>query len=132
MPRPAKSSGIPTVADADPSYSITHAPLVVKDKVIVGTAGGDIGIGGILAAFDVHTGKEVWRFHTIPQPGEPGHETWAGDSWKNGGAAIWNTGSYDPETNLTFWGTGNPATGLGWPQAPGRQSLQRFGASARC
>ena len=64
-----------------------------------------------------HTGKEVWRFHTIPQPGEPGHETWAGDSWKKGGAAIWNTGSYDPETNLTFWGTGNPAAGLGWPQA---------------
>src|ERR1700733_3876825 len=98
-----------TVADVNEFYSITHAPLVVKDKVIVGTAGGDIGIGGLLAAFDVHTGKEVWRFHTIPQPGEPGHETWAGDSWKHGGAAIWNTGAYDPETNLTFWGTGNPA-----------------------
>ncbi len=67
------------------------------------------GLAASLAAFDVHTGKEVWRFHTIPQPGEPGHETWAGDSWKHGGAAIWNTGAYDPETNLTFWGTGNPA-----------------------
>ena len=87
-----------TVADAGEFYSITHAPLIVKDKVIVGTAGGDIGIRGFLAAYDVHTGKEVWRFHTIPQPGEPGHETWAGDSWKHGGAAIWNTGSYDPET----------------------------------
>jgi alcohol dehydrogenase (cytochrome c) len=97
------------VADPTEFYSITHAPLVVKDKVIVGTAGGDIGIGGILAAFDVHTGKELWRFHTIPQAGEPGNESWAGDSWKHGGAAIWNTGSYDPETNLTFWGTGNPA-----------------------
>ena len=105
-----------TVADVNAFYSITHAPLVVKDKVIVGTAGGDIGIGGILAAFDARTGKEVWRFHTIPQPGEPGHETWAGDSWKHGGAAIWNTGAYDPETNLTFWGTGNPA-----PDWDGRQ-----------
>ena len=76
--------------------------------MIVGTAGGDLGIRGFIAAFDAKTGKEVWRFYTIPGPGEPGHETWSGDSWKNGGAAIWNTGSYDPETNLTFWGTGNP------------------------
>jgi len=97
-----------TVAPVEEFYSITHAPLVVKDKVIVGTAGGDIGIGGIIAAFDARTGKEVWRFHTIPQPGEPNFGTWAGDSWKKGGAAIWNTGSYDPQTNLTFWGTGNP------------------------
>ena len=81
------------MADVDEFYSITHAPLIVKDKVIVGTAGGDIGIGGIIAAFDTRTGKEAWRFHTIPQPGEPGHETWAGDSWKHGGAAIWNTGA---------------------------------------
>ena len=121
-----------TVADVNEFYSITHAPLVVKDKVIVGTAGGDIGIGGIIAAFDARTGKEVWRFHTIPQPGEPGHETWAGDSWKHGGAAIWNTGSYDPETNLTFWGTGNPGAGLGRPHALGRQSVQRFGGRAGC
>jgi alcohol dehydrogenase (cytochrome c) len=90
-------------------FSITHAPLVVKDKVIVGTAGGDIGVRAFIAAFDARTGKEDWRFYTIPGPGEPGHETWAGDSWKLGGAAIWNTGSYDPETDLTFWGTGNPA-----------------------
>lgn len=96
------------VADPTKYYSITHAPLVVKDKVIIGTAGGDIGIRGMIAAFDVHTGKEVWRFYTIPGPGEPGNDTWAGDSWKKGGAAIWNTGAYDPETNLTFWGTGNP------------------------
>jgi alcohol dehydrogenase (cytochrome c) len=107
-----------TVAPVDESYVITHAPLIVKDKVIIGTAGGDRGAGGILAAYDARTGKEVWRFHTIPQPGEPGHETWSGDSWKRGGAAIWNTGSYDPETNLTFWGTGNPA-----PDWDGRQRL---------
>ena len=68
-------------------YSITHAPLVVKDKVIVGTAGGDMGIRGFIAAFDAKTGKEVWRFYTIPGPGEPGNDTWSGDSWKTGGAA---------------------------------------------
>jgi alcohol dehydrogenase (cytochrome c) len=104
-----------TVANAaDPAcqgricYSITHAPLVVKDKVIVGTAGGEGRIRGFIAAFDVTTGKEVWRFSTIPGPGEPGNETWSGDSWKTGGGGVWNTGTYDPDLNLTFWGTGNP------------------------
>ena len=90
-------------------YLLTHVSLVVKDKVIVGTAGGDGPIRAFIAAFDAKTGKEVWRFYTIPGPGEVGHETWSGDSWKTGGAAIWNTGAYDAETNLTFWGTGNPA-----------------------
>jgi alcohol dehydrogenase (cytochrome c) len=98
-----------TTVTSAPGYPMTHAPLVVKDKILVGTAGGDGPIRGFLAAFDAKTGKEVWRFHPIPAPGEPGNETWAGDSWKVGGAAIWNTGAYDPETNLTFWGTGNPA-----------------------
>ncbi|MBV9505335.1 MAG: PQQ-dependent dehydrogenase, methanol/ethanol family [Acidobacteriia bacterium] len=97
------------VAKASENYSITHAPLVVKDKVILGTAGGDMGIRGLIAAYDAKTGKEAWRFNTIPAPGEAGHDTWQGDSWMRGGASIWNTGSYDPETNLTFWGTGNPA-----------------------
>jgi alcohol dehydrogenase (cytochrome c) len=89
-------------------HSITHAPLVVKDKVIVGTAGGDGPIRGFIAAFDAATGKEAWRFHTVPAPGEPGNDTWAGDSWKTGGAGVWTTGAYDPELNLTYWGTGNP------------------------
>jgi alcohol dehydrogenase (cytochrome c) len=96
------------VADPSAGYAITHAPLVVKDKVIVGTAGGEYGIRGFLAAYDVHTGKEAWRFNTIPGPGEKGHETWAGDSWKHGGASVWMTGSYDPDSNLTYWGIGNP------------------------
>jgi alcohol dehydrogenase (cytochrome c) len=90
-------------------YPITVAPLVVKDKVIVGTAGGDGPIRGFLAAFDAKTGKEVWRFYTIPGPGEPGNDTWLGESWKAGGAGVWTTGAYDAETNLTFWGTGNPS-----------------------
>ncbi|HEV3198742.1 MAG TPA: PQQ-dependent dehydrogenase, methanol/ethanol family [Bryobacteraceae bacterium] len=97
-----------TVAKADAGYAITHAPLIVKDKVIVGTAGGEYGIRGFIAAYDVRTGKEAWRFYTIPGPGEPGHETWAGDSWKTGGASVWMTGSYDPALNLTYWGVGNP------------------------
>jgi len=98
------------VAGARPEagYTITVAPLVVKDKIIVGPAGGDFGVRGFIAAFDPKTGKETWRFNTIPGPGEPGHETWAGDSWMRGGSAIWTTGSYDPELNLTYWGTGNP------------------------
>lgn len=105
-----------SVADsADPAcneqecYSITLAPLVVKDKVIVGTAGGEGLIRGLIAAFDAKTGKEAWRFSTIPAPGEQGNETWSGDSWKTGGASVWNTGSYDPDLNLVYWGTGNPS-----------------------
>jgi len=97
------------VADPDARYSLTVAPLVVKDKVIVGVAGGEFGIRGFLAAYDAKTGKEAWRFYTIPGPGEPGHETWqSGDAWKHGGGSVWVTGSYDPELNLTYWGIGNP------------------------
>ena len=88
-------------------YAVTAAPLVVKDKVIVGPAGGELGISGYLAAYSAETGKEIWRFHTIPQPGEPGHDSWGGDSWRHGGGSIWTTGSYDPESNLIYWGIGN-------------------------
>ena len=95
-------------ADPKQGYAFTHAPLVVKDKVIAGSAGGEFGVRGFIAAWDVKTGKEVWRFNTVPGPGEPGYETWSGESWMHGGAPIWVTGSYDPETNLTYWGTGNP------------------------
>ena len=94
--------------DYNRGYAITHAPLVVGNKVIAGTAGGEFGVRGWIAAWDVETGEEVWRFHTVPSPDEPGGDTWAGDSWMHGGAPVWVTGSYDPETNLTFWGTGNP------------------------
>src|SRR3954466_13725836 len=98
-----------TVANAAERYSMTHTPLIVKDKVIVGTGGGDAPIRGFIAAYDAKTGKEAWRFYTIPGHGEPGNETWSGESWKTGGAGVWNAGAYDPDTNLVFFGTGNPA-----------------------
>jgi alcohol dehydrogenase (cytochrome c) len=107
------------VANPAAGYAMTLAPLVVKDKVIVGVAGGEFGIRGFAAAYDVRTGQEVWRFYTIPGPGEPGHETWQGDTWKTGGAPVWLTGSYDPELNLTYWGTGNPGPDWNADQRPG-------------
>jgi alcohol dehydrogenase (cytochrome c) len=96
------------VAKAEAGYSLMHAPLVIKDRVIVGTAGGEFGIRGFIAAYDAASGKELWRFYTIPEPGEKNGNTWAGDSWKHGGASVWVTGAYDPELNLTYWGIGNP------------------------
>ncbi len=90
------------------AYSATGAPLVVKGKVITGVAGAEYGIRGYIRAYDAETGKEVWTRHTIPAPGEPGSDTWPGETWKTGGASTWQTGSYDPETNTLFWGTGNP------------------------
>ena len=75
------------VADYEKGYSLTLAPLVIRNKIIVGPAGGELGIRGFIAAYDAETGKELWRFKTIPEPGEPGNETWKGDSWMHGGAS---------------------------------------------
>lgn len=97
-----------TVAHPGEGYSITGAPLVVKDMVITGVGGGEYGISGFLDAYDASTGERRWRRHTIPGPGEPGHETWEGDSWKVGGSPTWMTGAFDPELNLLYWGVGNP------------------------
>ena len=97
-----------TLEEYKNGYAATIAPLVVKDKVIIGVAGGEYGIRGFIDAYDAQTGKRAWRFFTIPGPGEPGNDTWAGDSWKVGGAGVWVTGAYDPEQNLVFYGTGNP------------------------
>src|ERR1019366_3145830 len=107
------------VAKPESGYAMTHAPLIVKDKVIVGTAGGEYGIRGFIAAYDAATGNEVWRFYTIPGPGEPGNETRPGDTWKHGGASVWVTGSYDPGSNLTYWGIGNPVDGYNGDHRPG-------------
>jgi alcohol dehydrogenase (cytochrome c) len=95
-------------AEANKGYSFTGAPLVVKDKVIIGAAGGEYGIRGFIDAYEATTGKRAWRFYTIPGEGEPGNDTWAGDSWKRGGAPAWVTGAYDPALNTLYWGTGNP------------------------
>ena len=89
-------------------HSITASPMVIRDLVITGIGGGEYGIRGFLDAYDSATGQLRWRTHTIPGPGEPGHDTWEGDSWKTGGAPTWMTGSYDPELDLLYWGTGNP------------------------
>ena len=107
------------VAEFSHGYSLSHAPLVVQDKVIVGVGGGEYGIRGFIAAYDAATGKEVWRFNTVPAPGEPGSDTWSGDAWKSGGGSIWVTGTYDPALNLTYWGTGNPGPDFNPAQRPG-------------
>ena len=96
-------------ADYKLGYSFSLAPLVVKNLVVLGVSGGEYGIRGFVDAYDADTGQRKWRFYTIPGPGEPGHETWEGDSWKTGGAPAWMTGAYDPATNQLFWPTGNPA-----------------------
>jgi alcohol dehydrogenase (cytochrome c) len=99
-----------TVADFKDGYFFTMAPLAVKGKIILGTSGpGEMGIRGFIAAFDADSGKELWRTYTIPAAGEPGAETWAGESWKYGGGAVWLTATYDPVLNLAFFGVGNPA-----------------------
>jgi alcohol dehydrogenase (cytochrome c) len=100
------------MADYRQGYSATVAPIVVKDKVILGTAGGEYGARGFIDAYDAATGKRAWRFNVVPGPGEPGSESWKGrdsKAWEHGGGPIWVPGSYDPETNLVYWGTGNPS-----------------------
>ena len=108
-----------TVADNESAYYITLAPLVADGKVMVGASGGEFGVRGFVAAFDPDSGKELWRTFTVPAPGEPGSETWPkGDQWKTGGAPVWVTGNYDPDTNIAYWGTGNGGPWMG-DQRPG-------------
>lgn len=97
------------IAKFSEGYWAPAAPLIVNGKVIAGVAPGDYGMNGQLDAYDASTGERLWRWNAIPKPGEPGHDTWAGDSWKTGGGDTWLSGSYDPELNLIYWGIGNPA-----------------------
>lgn len=108
-----------TAADYSKGYSFTLAPLVIKKMVLVGISGGEYGIRGFIDAYDADSGERRWRFYTVPGPGEPGHDTWEGESWKTGGAPAWITGTYDPDTNTTFWTTGNPS--------PSNQGIGRAG-----
>src|SRR5436309_2334117 len=108
-----------TVEDYNKGYYMSLAPLVTDGKVIIGVSGGELGVRGFVAAFDAETGKPAWKTYAVPAPGEPGSETWPkGDQWKTGGGSVWITGAYDPETNLTFWGTGNGGPWMG-DQRPG-------------
>jgi alcohol dehydrogenase (cytochrome c) len=93
-------------------YGATLAPLVIKDKVLAGVAGGEFGIRGFVDAYDAATGKRAWRFYTVPAKGEPGGDTWLGDSWTRGGGATWLTGTYDPALNTVYWPVGNPGPDL--------------------
>ena len=97
------------VADNGTGHSITVAPLAIDGKVVVGISGGEAGIRGFLDAYDADTGAQIWRSWTIPDPAEPGNQTWGGESWRTSGGATWVTGSFDPELNLLYWGIGNPA-----------------------
>jgi alcohol dehydrogenase (cytochrome c) len=116
--RTGKEAWTTKVDENEVGYYMSLAPLVADGKVLVGPSGGEGGVRGFLAAYDVNTGKEVWRTYTVPAPGERGSDTWKGDDWKTGGAAVWVTGNYDPASKLTFWGTSNGGPWLG-DQRPG-------------
>jgi alcohol dehydrogenase (cytochrome c) len=117
------------VAKSSAGYSITLAPLAMKDQVVVGVGGGEYGIRGFIAALDAKTGKQLWKFYTIPAPGEPGSETWGNckaataycdpDAWKHGAGSAWVTGSFDPSLNLIYWGIGNVGPDYNGDQRPG-------------
>jgi|GEM_PF-53512 len=103
-----KQRWIVKVADHREGYSMTAAPLALPDRIVVGVAGGEFGIRGFLAAYDPAEGRLLWKFNTVPGPGEFGNDTWAGESWKTGGAPTWVTGAYDAKQDLILWGVGNP------------------------
>jgi alcohol dehydrogenase (cytochrome c) len=106
-------------ADYKRGYSFTVAPLAVKNLIIISPAGGEYGIRGFVEAYEADTGRRKWRFNTVPEPGQPGNETWKGDSWMTGGAPGWVTGAYDPASDQIFWTTGNPS--------PSNRGVARFG-----
>ncbi len=106
-------------ADWSKNYGATSAPLVVKDKILVGTSGGDDGVRGFIAAYDAQTGKLAWRLWTIPGPGEPGSDSWPGKMYLRGGGTTWMPGTYDPELNLIYWGTSNPSPDFNDDVRPG-------------
>src|SRR5215203_3473436 len=104
-----------------PDMTLNAAPLALEDKIIIGASGGDAGVRNWLVALDGKTGNELWRLYSIPAPGEPGHETWKdkNNAWQTGGGAFYVTGSYDPATNTTYWGSGNPVPGYDAAYRPG-------------
>jgi alcohol dehydrogenase (cytochrome c) len=114
-----KEVWVAKVADYRNGYYMSLMPLVADGKVMLGTSGGELGVRGFVAAYDTDSGKELWRTYTVPEPGQPGSETWPqGDQWKTGGGSIWVPATYDADTNLAFWGTGNGGPWMG-DQRPG-------------
>src|SRR5262249_8398916 len=119
MLRRERRSGPPPSPTTNPAITSRWPPLAASGKIMVGASGGEFGIRGFVSGYDADTGKELWRTFTIPARGEPGSETWPkGDQWKTGGAPVWVTGNYDPDTNLAYWGTGNGGPWIG-DQRPG-------------
>ena len=102
------------VAPSAQGYSITSAPLALDGQVVIGVAGGEFGIRGVIASFSADDGKRLWQFDVVPGKGDSGNDTWAGDSWKTGGGSTWSTGAYDKAQDLIYWTTGNP-----WPPLDG-------------
>jgi alcohol dehydrogenase (cytochrome c) len=107
------------VDDNKRGYYMTAAPLALDGRIVIGVSGAEAGIRGFLDAYDPKTGRRVWRTFTVPAPGEPGADTWGGESWKTGGGSAWLTGSYDPALNLVYWGTGNPGPDWNGDARPG-------------
>jgi alcohol dehydrogenase (cytochrome c) len=108
-----------TVADNSVGFSLTLAPLALDGKIIVGVSGAEAGIRGFIDAYDSNTGEQLWRTFTVPEPGEPGSETWRGEAWQTGGGSTWLTGSFDAELNTLYWTTGNPAPDWNGDLRPG-------------
>ena len=107
------------VGDNAVGFSLTLAPLAIDGKIIVGVSGAEAGVRAFVDAYDAKTGDRIWRRYTVPAPGEPGSETWGGESWRTGGGSTWLTGSYDPALDLVYWMTGNPAPDWNGDLRPG-------------
>jgi PQQ-dependent dehydrogenase (methanol/ethanol family) len=107
------------MADSHQNYGATQAPLAVGDLIISGISGGDEGVRGFLSGYKASTGERVWRFWTVPAPGEPGSETWVGTSINHPGSSTWMTGTYDPESDILYWGVGNPGPDFNGDQRRG-------------